>query len=351
MARRLGAAVAAVVLVVGAFFVRDRTGTSDRDGSDTTQAATVVCVKETAAACEDLRRRVPQLDVRIEDVEVTVDAATQAAFNPADLDAWLVPQSFPELVDGRRTQAGLPPLFAGYDTTVVARSPMVFAIWGDRAQALEPTCGPTVTWLCVGDVAGRPWSELGGQTAWGSVKPGHPRADTTVEGLFAVAQASAAKLGRTDVASNDLTDPDFRTWITRLERSVPTFTPPAGTPFAQMLFTGPSAFDVSAALEATAAPATAGSRYRSSLRIVVAEPGVTADLVVAVPTGGSPSRRAADELRRDPTRAALAQSGWRVSGQPLADGLDATLTLPPTTGLPTAGALDALRSMWIEITR
>jgi hypothetical protein len=118
-----------------------------------------------------------------------------------------------------------------------------------------------------------------------------------------------------------------------------------------MLFTGPSVFDVSAALEATAAPATAGSRYRSSLRIVVAEPGVTADLVVAVPTGGSPSRRAADELRRDPTRAALAQSGWRVSGQPLADGLDATLTLPPTTGLPTAGALDALRSMWIEITR
>lgn len=350
MAKRLLALAVAIGLVVAAFAVRDRRdGSASEDGGGSATGRVLVCAKELQPVCEALKPSLGGVEVRVEEVGTTIDALSAASFDTRTFAGWLVPGPLPQLVDDRRERAGLPRLFPADPGVVLARSPLAIAVWGDRAQALEARCG-AVTWVCIGDAAGRPWSDAGGQASWGNVKPGHAPADRSAEGLFVFAQAAASKADRPDLASNDLQDGELRLWLTRLERSVPTFTPPAGSPFAQMLFTGPAAFDAVGTLEAEAGPAIASSRYRSTLRLVVPQPTMTADVHFAVPTG----------QRSDPVRATLggtagakafAAAGWRVSGQPLADGLDPGLTLPDQSGLPSAGTLDALRSLWIDITR
>ena len=348
MAKRLLALAAALAMVVGAFVVRDRR--SDGTGTAGGTPAIVICARELSAVCETLRTRSTGVEFRVEDVGTTIEALSAASFEPRSLSGWLVPRPLPQLVDERRARAGLPLLFDGDGGAVLARSPVAIAVWGDRADVLAGRCGGVVSWTCIGDVAGRPWADAGGQAAWGTVKPGHPPADRSVEGLFTIAQASASELGRADLASNDLDDSEFRLWFTRLQRAVPTFTPPAGTPVAQMLFTGPAAFDAAGTLEASAGPTIASSRERQRLRLVVPAPIMTADVVLVTARGPSLGR-ARDLLTSDAADEAFATAGWRVPGRPLATGVDPALTLPDGDGLPPAGTLDALRSLWVDVTR
>ena len=46
-----------------------------------------------------------------------------------------------------------------------------------------------MTWTCVGDRAGTPWSSFGGQETWGRVRPAHAEPETSAIGLLAVGQA------------------------------------------------------------------------------------------------------------------------------------------------------------------
>lgn len=349
MIKRLLALAAALAMVAGAFVVRERRD-SDPAGADGGARPVIVCARELGPVCDALAPRAGGFEFRVEDVGTTIDALGAASFDPRSITAWLVPRPLPQLVDERRARAGLPLVFDDDIGQVLARSPVTVAIWGDRADVLTARCGATVDWVCIGEVAGRPWTDAGGQATWGTVKPGHPPADRSVEGLFAITQASAAKLGRRDLASNDLTDGEFRLWFTRLQRAVPTFSPPAGTPVAQMLFTGPAAFDAAGTLEASAGPAIASSRERQRLRLVTPTPVMTADVVLATTRGPSVGR-ARGLFGGDTAAEAFASAGWRVAGRPLAPGLDPALTLPDGDGLPPAGTLDALRSLWVDVTR
>src|SRR5205085_2636197 len=143
------AAVVAVAMVVGALLVRSRI---DDNRARKRTVLRLVCVEELEAACDAIQAHA---DAR---VDLTVESAgdTEARLakaGAADVDGWLVPAPWAGLVDEERTRNQQPARFdpAG---APVARSPLVIAMWADRAAALRPACGgqgAQVTWKCLGD--------------------------------------------------------------------------------------------------------------------------------------------------------------------------------------------------------
>ncbi|MGZ4682008.1 MAG: hypothetical protein ACXWCB_05400 [Acidimicrobiales bacterium] len=364
--KRLLALLVAAVMITGAFWVRDRigSGSSSGGGSSDTNAsgAVLVCATELAPTCNALHAEHPDVTVRIEDVQLTLERLSGAAFDPAHaddaadpsaaIDAWLVPQPWPQMVAEQRQRAGLGSVALGDASPTLARSPLVIAIWNDRRDVLATRCdGGVIEWKCIGTVAGTPWGTTGPQATWGSVKPGQPAPDTTAAGLLGLGEATASWFGSADFASNDFSDGAFRTWFTRLEQSVPSFPASPRTPLDDMLFTGPASFDLTASTEAAAGPAIASSRDSGRLTILYPSPLTTADVVLA-PVSGSPAGgRLMKLMQSDDAAAALAAAGWRVDGQPLADGIPADPQVPAESNVPKAGVLQALRSLWIGVVR
>jgi hypothetical protein len=363
--KRLLALLAAAAMITGAFWVRgqiDDSGSgSGSGGSASSDRATLVCATELAQACQDLAGDHPEITVRVEDAQTTLEHLTSAEFDPTTagdgsapggaIDGWLVPQPWPQMVAELRQRAGLGAVALGDPSPTLARSPLVIAIWNDRRDVLTARCdGGVIDWKCIGTVAGTPWGATGPQATWGSVKPGQPAPDTTAAGLLSLGEATASWFGSAGFASNDFTEPGFRAWFTRLEQAVPSFPISPRTPLDDMLFTGPASFDLAASTEAAAGPAIASSRDSGRLTILYPSPLTTADVVLA-PVSGSPAGgRLMKLMESDDAAAALAGAGWRVDGQPLATGIP-DQPLAAESNVPRAGVLLALRSLWIGVVR
>lgn len=347
MPGRLLALLAAVAMVIGAVAVRARL---DDGGGAGARPMRLVCSTELAGACERLAGRVGQgLRVVAEPAGTTAARLSAVAGGDAGLDGWLVPAPWPEMVEDARGRGGLEPVLR--PGPVLARSPMVLAVWPDRAEVLRRRCpGGAIGWRCLGDVAGAQWSDIGGRPTWGPVKPGHDDPSQEAAGLAALAAATTAFFGRTDVGLVDLDEnDDYRAWVTRLERAVPTFRPSGGTPMADMLLKGPAAFDAVGATEAEAGPLVATSARPDKPGLLYPAPVVTVDAVLAT-VPGQPARRLAERVQGEAGRASLAEGGWRVPGRRSAAGVPATPALPGASGLPPAGVLDALRRVGREVT-
>jgi len=362
--KRLLALLVAAAMITGAFWVRDRldgdsTSGGGNGGTDVA-GATLVCATELAATCQALHGSHPEITVRVEDAQTTLERlsapdfdATTSAQDPATaIDGWLVPQPWPQMVAEQRQRAGSGAAALGDPSPTLARSPLVIAIWNDRRDALASRCdGGTITWKCIGTVAGTPWGTTGVQATWGAVKPGQPAPDTTAAGLLSLGEATASYFDSAGFASNDFSDPGFRSWFTRLEEAVPSFPVSPRTPLDDMLFTGPASFDLAGSTEAAAGPAIATSRDSGRLTILYPSPLTTADVVVA-PVSGSPAGgRLMKLMESGDAAAALAGAGWRVDGQPAANGIPAQPELSPDSNVPRAGVLAALRSLWIGVIR
>lgn len=336
-----------------AVLIRSRLDARENDAAVTAErpTGTLVCSTELRRVCDQLKAANETLQVRVEDAGTTYATLTAATFqrDAAKIDAWLVPQPWPAMVDEARQRGSLEPALVETSRTL-ARSPAVIVIWRDRRDALAKSCpGGTVDWRCIGNAAGKPWTDVGGQVSWGSVKPGHPPPDKSATGLFVFGQATGQYLGRADFARNDLDDADYRVWANGLEQAIPTFTPSAGSAFDQMLFSGRSSFDVAGALEASAGPAVRASRDKDALSIEYPAAGVTADVVVVPVRGSDSGGRVRALLESTGSGEILARDGWRVDGQPSPEGVRTDLALPDGNGLPRAGVLQALRDVWAEV--
>lgn len=342
--KQVVALVVAVALVAGALVIRSRL---DDDGTTSSgEAAVVLCTPELAAVCEAVADDTG-VEVRIEDYWSTVEGLA-GDDQPTDVDAWVAPAPMVAMAVDERARQGQAPVL-GEPSAPLARSPLVTVMWSDRQAALAEHCGGAVTWTCIGDEADQPWSELGGQGAWGDLKPGHDDPATSAEGLLVASQAAADRLGRPDFASNDFVEPGFRAWYEQLERTADRLEPPSGTALARMLSFGQAAFDVVGTTEAAAGPAVARSRDSQRLTVSYPSPAMTVDVVV-VPVAGSDGGAAAEAaFTSDDAAAAFAAAGWRVDGQPPADGVPTDPPLPDDAGTPAGGVLQALRSLTQEV--
>lgn len=345
VATRLLALAAAAGMVVGALALRaDAPGRAD--GGDGGRGAggplRLTCAAELADACRALADGRGDVDVTVEEPGDSADRLVAAS--PADVadDGWMVPAPWAQLVEDERRRTGAPPLL---DTSgpVLARTPLVVAVWSDRAEALAGTCQGQLGWRCIGEVAGDPWSAVGGEEAWGPVKPVVPDPVRTSAGLFSLGQATAAYHGRTDLSRADLDDDGYRDWLSSLAGGL---VHPPDPSLQAMLPFGRARFDLLATTEASALPLVERVARAQELALRIPEPVATADVVLATRRDDDRATALRELTGGADGRAALAAAGWRVAG----DGDAATPRpgLPDGNGLPSPGVLEALRRVWQE---
>ncbi len=321
--RRVLAVLGAVLMVAVALLVRsfiDGSGgdAGDPDGGD--DALSLLCAEELAAVCRTLE------DEGLAEVEIEAVGETVDRLGPVDTelgaDAWLTLDPFPQQVNDRRrfatgTDLFADPIAAGYSTG------LALVAQDDRGAALEVACAE-VGWACLGDAAGEPWSDHGGEAAWGPVKAGYDPPDISAAGLLVLAQAMADHLGDPGFAGQDI---DER-WLGDLEDSVPTRT--AGSALLRLAQQGGAAFGAVGAL-GTEAEAVADTAQGGDLTIFYPAPMFRASVVLAPGPDADPDALG-DLLDDAALAAALAEGGWDRDG--------------PGAPLPSAGVLDALRSAW-----
>ena len=341
--RRVLALGAAVALVGLAFVVRGRSddggGGSGGDGGDR-----LVCATELAEVCDTLA---DDYDVTVEDAFTTAERLIGIDAGRAPADLWLAPRPWVEAVEVSRELGGADPVTGGASDTI-ARSPVVLVVQVSRSDALAGSCGGTITWQCVGDAADGPWTAVGGQSNWGTVKAGiaDPAAGA---GLVALGAATADFLDDPGFASNDF-DGALDNWLAGLAATAPAADRPDAV--GEMITGGAGIMAVLGTVEADAGPALDSDL----VQVVVPEPVVTADLVavplVATGEGGGDGgdSGAADDLAGDGDLLdALAEAGWRVDGRDPAPGVDTGVELPDQGNLPRGDVLWVLLQRWQQL--
>ena len=316
-ARRLVALVAAVAMVGAAIGIRsaiDDDGGGSGPSSD--RPLRLLCASELEAACDDLASRT---DVRI---TITGEGATVAELSQVGdddigtlgYDGWLTFERDAQIVRDARERAAVRPAI-GPPSDPIGRSPLVLAVWKDRASVLASACNE-VDWHCLGDVAGTPWSTIGGDVRWGAVKPGHADPAEYGDGLVVIGQAATQYFGFAVPSRDDYADDGFLEWFGRLERAVPGGLTAAASPFERMLTAGPAAYDAVGTFEAEAGPllARTASDRRDQVRLLYPAPVATLDVVYAPVVGARGAAALRDVVTGDDGRAVLARAGWRVPG-------------------------------------
>jgi hypothetical protein len=339
--RRLLALAVAVGLVVGAWLVRARLfGADGADGAEQAPAdLRVACVRELAQVCQALDASSPAL--------VEEAATTVARFGDAELpfDVWLTLDPWPTLAANARARAGQAEL-AQQVSEVLARTPVVLAVYADRLAPMQEVCGGALAWSCLGERADESWADLGGESTWGRVKVGIDRPAERAGGLLTLAEATASYFGGAEFNTQSLTSPDYFSWLSDLAAAVGTTT--NQSPFERMLLTGSAEYEFVGVLESSAIPLLRQAPGRAE-RIVVQlpEPVVTAD-VVAVGYGPTAEDAAARVVEQ--VAGPLADSGWRVPDAAPPSEVEGG-ALPEDNGLPSAAVLEALQQTWAEVTR
>ena len=350
------ALLGAIVMIGAAVGVRALLdGDGGGGGGNGTQSgpARLLCASELAAACEELANEHDDIEVTIAPAGSTVDELARTLDDDIDalgFDGWLTFARDAEIVSSERERLALAPVL-DEPSDPLGRTPLVLAAWKERAGALAPRCGGELTWKCLGEVAGRPWSSVGGEDAWGTVKPGHADPATTGDGLAVIGQAASQYFGRSALDRADVQDdPGFIDWFTRLERAVPSGTAADSSPFERMLVAGPAAFDVVATTEAEAGPGLARSSRdrREAITLLYPSPVATADVVFARVAGRDTDLD--DIVTGDDGRGAIARAGYRVDDEDRAAGVPDRPALPKRSNLPPAGSLVALLQTWREVT-
>ncbi len=267
------------------------------------------------------------VQLTIQDAGVTYERV--AADPSAAPDAWITLHPWPEMARRAAT------LGSGGDdpfpsTVAVAQSQFAATGRTARAEVLAAHC-EGLTWRCIGDVAGKPWSTIGGQEAWGVVKPSHADAALSASGLLSFAVIIGDYWGSTDFTGTDLENDDaFMSWLNRLEAAIPTYGDAANTPL-DILLAQPR-IDV---VQTTLAEVNekAGTQMEDLAVGGPADP--TAEVVVA-------GRADVEALGRALIEQVPSPDDWRRADEP---------HTPTGTGLPSADVMIALRDLWQGVAR
>lgn len=358
---RVVAVLVSVALVAGAFYLRARLDDAPAAAQEPATAGPterapgplqgdpvaprLVCAEELAAACSALREDPDSAyTVDLQAAGETVAALVEG--EPPDL--WLVPAPWPQLAEllaGAAPAEGAQPAPVTEVSEPLARSPLVLAGFAERLAALQPVCGGTVTWSCIGEQAGTPWAELGMPEASGSLRPGHLDPTQSASGLLVLASAVTSRVGRTDLSRQDLASEEFIDWFANLESEVPAFSPSSGSQVTEMLTRGLASYDVIGTTQAEATLRLDNAPEGPlEIQVLTPEPVTTAD-VVLVSFGAAGGLEEAQRSLAAPLSAALGDSGWSTETAPSAT------PLPDDAGLPDAGFLIALQERWEEVAR
>jgi hypothetical protein len=101
-----------------------------------------------------------------------------------------------------------------YRVRPLAKTLLTWGLFRSRGVALLENVGP-ISWSTVHKAAIAPtgWKELGGDPSWGNFKLAVASPGKTVAGLAAIITAAGEYFDRNDVSVEDLSDPEFATWL------------------------------------------------------------------------------------------------------------------------------------------
>jgi hypothetical protein len=307
IAKRVGAGLLAVLLILGAWVVRDRIiddddagATPGNDDDDDRPGEVLHCLAELRDVCRTIATGFEALDVRIEAAGATLDELASA-----DSDAlWLTVAPLPDVIADLRQRVGAAP--TGQATIAVASSPLALVVRRQSTEALVAACGDPVELACLADQD--------------SLAPTFAGLDTA-SGMLAVAAAADSFGG----AALDPSGVDFAVWARDLKAAgAPAL---SGGTAIQTIQTRPT-FGVALGAEAELAAA-----QRSNFDVLYPDRPVHFDAVLMVPDGVEvPSGLIAAATD------AMTAAGWAA---PRNDGTP--------SGLPSPGVILAVRDIWEDL--
>ncbi|MEO1057907.1 MAG: hypothetical protein AAFY28_13430 [Actinomycetota bacterium] len=292
--KRLGALVAAIVLIAGAWVLRTNVLDDDENtggGGASNELDVLVCAEELAAACNAAGNQVG-IDVRIEPADTTL---RNWSSNPTDElapNGWATLQPLPEMAALSRDAAEDP---LEIETVEVSTSPLVLVVDASRAPLLVDACGDPVEWRCLGELAETSWSDIDASASNGTVRPGFARTPDTAIGQLGV---GAALLGAFDGAPL-VGNPDVIVWGQPLVEAVPARSLVADTAIGTIQVRQ-SALDV-----AVGARAELINPDDPRFTVVDVEQPIDATVVIARPMGGG-----VPDALRSALADELTASGW-----------------------------------------
>jgi len=134
-------------------------------------------------------------------------------------------------------------------------TPLVFAVWQDRADVLQRMSGGAISWrsLRKAIASNQGWPAIGGKSEWGFVKLGHTNPTKSNSGLQALLLMAFEFYGkRSGIEVADLLKPDFQAFVKDIERGVTKFETSTGTFMTDMIRFGPSKYDIAVVYESVA---------------------------------------------------------------------------------------------------
>ncbi len=131
-------------------------------------------------------------------------------------------------------------------------SPLVFAVWKERAQVLLRKYG-SIDWPGIHDalVLKNGWADIGGQADWGQVKFGQTRPDQSNSGLLSITLlAYAFYKEQRGLTVDQLRSPKFLSYFSDFEGAVTQFGRSSGTYLEnEVILKGPAAYDITTTYE------------------------------------------------------------------------------------------------------
>ena len=332
--KRLGALLLAILLVVGAVWIRDRLGGGLLVGGGGVRG-NLTCATELRRACEVLQEQHPSLNVIVEPAGFTAQALAAGGGSAPEFHVWLTTQPYvgvaEELLGATTDRPTL-----GTPSGPLAHSRLGMFVHGSRDDVLLTHCEGELQWGCVlGAISGgRDWDNIGGMEAWGPIKP-HIDPPDEAAALLALGGAAVGLLGESPDGPTIRDNPDFGTALSSLKRANRRPDLPATAALARMLASGPAELDIVVALAAEA------DRFgQAAIRAPLLYPApVVSAQAVAVPRRNSEvAQDLLDVLLGDEAREALTSTGWEAGSAPAEE-----------QNSPSVGAHITLRDMWREL--
>lgn len=200
-------------------------------------------------------------------------------------------------------------------------SPLVFAVWKERAQVLLRKYG-SIDWPSVHDALNlkQGWADIGGPTNWGVVKFGQTRPDQSNSGLLSITLlAYSFYKEQRGLTVGQIRSPAFLQYFSEVQGAVTQFGRSSGTYLEnEVILKGPAAYDITTTYENLVLTQEKGAIARQGQPLLPFYPGlnIVSDHPFAIFQGSwvNPEEQAAAKAFRDFLLAVDQQQRALVSG-------------------------------------
>lgn len=253
-------------------------------------------------------------------------------------------------------------------------TPLVFAIWEDRAQALLKYGKGKISWRSIHDAVSdtRGWPAIGGKPEWGFVKLGHTDPTQSNSGIEALYLMSLEYWNKPAVDVGDLLDPKYQAFVKETEKGVTKFEVSSGKFMDDMVRFGPSKYDIAVVYENLAIAQLDNAKGRwGHLRVYYPATTVWSDHPTAILQADwvTPAQKAAahvwlKHLHSRPMQEQALMAGFRPGdpsvpvkspdpNNPWTKNADngVQVDIPPVAPAPEGPVVHNLMTMWSRVTQ